>query len=32
MSTFFSEHPMAAIFDFQNGDYFFSEIRQYLSF
>jgi len=23
MFTFFSEHPMAAIFDFQNGDYFF---------
>ena len=28
----FSKHPMAAILDFQNGDYFFPEIRQYLSF
>jgi len=28
----FSKHPMAAILDFQNGDCFFSQIRQYLSF
>jgi len=27
----FSKHPMAGILDFQNGDLFFSEIRQYLS-
>jgi len=26
----FSQHPIAAILDFQNGDCFFSEIRQYL--
>jgi len=27
MFTFFSEHPMAAVFDFQNGDYFFLKSR-----
>ena len=28
----FSKHPMAAILNFQNGDYFFAHILQYLGF